>query len=311
MALQTGIYTHPVMLTHDTRQHPEQIARLQSIQAVLSDSEIVKVVHASDLVVDDILLAIHTPEQIRLVKKLAAEGGGALDPDTYVSEGSYEAAIKAVALSCTAVDDVIGRRFRNGFCAVRPPGHHATEDLSMGFCLFNNVAAAASYAKSRYGVGRILIVDWDVHHGNGTQDIFYEDDGVYFFSMHRFPFYPGTGDTYETGRGKGLGFTKNLPVAFGTGRKVIVQNFCLALESICDRFKPELILLSAGFDAHYLDPIGSLGLETEDFLALSQAVVAAADTYAEGRLVSVLEGGYHLGALTACVEAHIGALSSL
>jgi acetoin utilization deacetylase AcuC-like enzyme len=208
------------------------------------------------------------------------------------------------------VDAVLKGTDSNALCLVRPPGHHATPTRSMGFCLFNNIALAARHAKTAHGLTKILIVDWDVHHGNGTQDIFYEDPEVAFFSIHRFGqgFYPGTGDKDEIGRGKGEGFTFNEPVRYGTSRKDYHSRFTSMLEKAADKIKPELVLLSAGFDAHKDDPIGSLGLETEDFAVLTRQVLAVAKTHAKGRLVSCLEGGYNLEALAESVQLHLAGL---
>jgi acetoin utilization deacetylase AcuC-like enzyme len=178
----------------------------------------------------------------------------------------------------------------------------------MGFCLFNNVALAAAHAVQKHELGRVLVVDFDVHHGNGTQDIFYESPAVYFFSIHRYPFYPGTGAAHETGTGAGLGTKFNVPVPFGTARKTYLEQFQTTLEQAATRARPELILISAGFDAHRADPVGSLGLETEDFEPLTRLVVEAADQFCQGRIVSVLEGGYNVHALAESVECHMRAL---
>jgi acetoin utilization deacetylase AcuC-like enzyme len=196
---------------------------------------------------------------------------------------------------------------RTALCLVRPPGHHATPTVSMGFCLFNNIALAAHHARTAHNLTRLLIVDWDVHHGNGTQDIFYEDPQVMFFSIHRYGqgFYPGTGAESETGRGRGLGYTRNAPIRYGTSRKDYHARFTSALEKAAEKIKPELVLVSAGFDAHRLDPIGSLGLEADDFAVLTRQVLAVARTHAAGRLVSCLEGGYHLDALAESVQRHL------
>jgi acetoin utilization deacetylase AcuC-like enzyme len=195
-------------------------------------------------------------------------------------------------------------------CLVRPPGHHATPTRSMGFCLFNNVALAANHARTAHKLDRVLIVDWDVHHGNGTQDIFYEDGRVTFFSIHRYGrgFYPGTGAADDTGKGQGLGHVFNAPIAFGTSRKDYHAAFTRALAKAAEKSKPELVLVSAGFDAHAKDPIGSLGLEVEDFVTLTKEVLEVAKTHAKGRLVSCLEGGYNLEALAGSVQAHLETL---
>jgi acetoin utilization deacetylase AcuC-like enzyme len=188
---------------------------------------------------------------------------------------------------------------------VRPPGHHALTDQAMGFCLLANAALAARVAIDELGLDRVLIVDWDVHHGNGTQAIFWEDPQVAFFSMHRYPFYPGTGAADETGTGRGLGTTLNLPIMFGTGRQEILSAFTSAVEKLADQNRPQLVIISAGFDAHRLDPVGSLQLESEDFAALASVVRDVAETHAHGRIVSVLEGGYRPQSLAESILAHL------
>jgi acetoin utilization deacetylase AcuC-like enzyme len=248
---------------------------------------------------------------ISRAKQLAAHGGGRLDTDTLMSADSFQVALAAAGACVAAVDAVVAGHANNAICLVRPPGHHATPNESMGFCLFNNIALAARHARDKHGLSRILIVDWDVHHGNGTQDIFYEEPTVCFFSIHRYGngFYPGTGGADETGRGPGLGHIINAPVRYGTSRKEYLASFRAHLEKAAGKLKPELVLLSAGFDAHARDPIGSLGLETEDFITLTKEVLDVAKTHAQGRLVSCLEGGYDLTALADSVEAHLTILS--
>jgi acetoin utilization deacetylase AcuC-like enzyme len=214
----------------------------------------------------------------------------------------------ACGTAVDAVERVIAGEDTTAFCAVRPPGHHAVPNGAMGFCLLGNAAIAARTAIQRLGLNRVLVVDWDVHHGNGTQDVFYEDGQVGFFSAHRFPFYPGTGRKIETGRGAGLGTTFNLPLQFGTSRKDYLSAFEGMLTDAADHMKPELVILSAGFDAHADDPIGSLGLETEDFETLTRLVQQVAATHANDRLVSILEGGYNLQRLAECVELHLKTL---
>jgi len=194
---------------------------------------------------------------------------------------------------------------QRALCLVRPPGHHALAGNPMGFCLFNNVAAGARVAIDEFELQRVLIVDWDVHHGNGTQATFWEDSQVAFFSAHRYPFYPGTGAADETGAGEGLGTTCNLPIRFGISRKDYVAGVRAQLERFADKIEPQLVFISAGFDSHRADPIGSLGLEREDFAPLTQLVLDIANTHADGRVVSVLEGGYNPSALTECVTIHL------
>jgi acetoin utilization deacetylase AcuC-like enzyme len=248
---------------------------------------------------------VHEPGHIDRIAVLAARGGGHIDSDTLVSPASYDVAALAAGAACDATRRVLAGESQTALCLVRPPGHHAVAERAMGFCLFSNVAVAAAMARDELGLDRILIVDWDVHHGNGTQDIFYADGRVGFLSIHRWPFYPGTGDGEETGTGDGLGATINLPVAFGTPRPAYHERFASALHRLADRLKPELVLISAGFDAHRADPIGSLGLEVEDYAALTRVVRDVANTHADGRIVSVLEGGYNPPVLAECVEEHL------
>jgi acetoin utilization deacetylase AcuC-like enzyme len=239
------------------------------------------------------------------VRALAERGGGRIEADTTMSRRSYDVAASAAGAAVAAVDAVLERPRRRAVCLVRPPGHHATREGPMGFCLFNNVALAAQRAITQHKLDRILIVDWDVHHGNGTQDIFYTDPRVMFFSIHRYPFYPGTGAADEIGAGPGLGFTRNEPITFGTPRDVFRARFETALAESATKIRPQLVLISAGFDAHAQDPIGSLGLEIEDFVIMTQSVIDVANTQADGHVVSVLEGGYNVPILAECIAAHL------
>ncbi|HJT77723.1 MAG TPA: histone deacetylase [Gemmataceae bacterium] len=305
----TLLYTDPLFLRHDTGPHVEIPDRLRAITARLEQSGLVGRCTPGTYqpLTEDAVARLHSRAQIERVKQLAAHGGGHLDPDTVVSPDSFTVALAAAGACAAAVDAVLRGPSRNALCLVRPPGHHATPTRSMGFCLLNNIALAAQHARTAHGLSRVLIVDWDVHHGNGTQDIFYDDPEVLFFSIHRFGrgFYPGTGDADETGAGRGLGYTLNMPVRYGTSRPEYHAAFTRALERAADRIKPELVLLSAGFDAHARDPVGSLGLETEDFGPLTRQVLDVANTHADGRLVSCLEGGYNLGALAESVQLHL------
>jgi acetoin utilization deacetylase AcuC-like enzyme len=305
----TLLYTDPLFLRHETGPHPETAARLRSITARLTAAGLPAKCAPGNYrpLTEEDVLSLHSERQLRLVQQAAAMGGARIDPDTVVSPESYGVALAAAGACGAAVDAVVRGPERNALCLVRPPGHHATPTRSMGFCLFNNVALAARQARHAHGLGRLLIVDWDVHHGNGTQDLFYDDPGVMFFSIHRYGhgFYPGTGAADETGQGRGLGYTLNAPVPYGAARKDYHAAFRAFLERAADRIRPELVLLSAGFDAHARDPIGSLGLETEDFAELTRQVLDVARTHAGGRLVSCLEGGYHLDALAESVQVHL------
>lgn len=303
----TLLYYDRCFLRHDTGAHPECADRLRRIAERLEESGLDgRCQHPTwEPVPRRRLARIHWPGYIDQVRALAESGGGELDADTVVSMASYEVALQAAGAVCDAVQRVVRGEDTTALCLVRPPGHHALARRAMGFCLFNNVAVAARMAIEELGLERVLIVDWDVHHGNGTQAVFWEDPRVGFLSIHRWPFYPGTGLEDETGAGAGLGYTLNLPVAYGTPRAEYLARFTRALERFADRVKPELVLVSAGFDAHRLDPIGDLGLEVEDFAALTSRALEVAEVHASGRLVSVLEGGYHLQAIAEGVEAHL------
>jgi acetoin utilization deacetylase AcuC-like enzyme len=309
----TLLYYDPRFLDHDTGQHPEQPERLRQLIRHLDQTGIAEKCErptwqpASRLR----LSAVHEPGHIDRIAAIAAQGGGRLDPDTIASRASFDVAALAAGAACDAVDRVLSGDDKTALCIVRPPGHHALPERAMGFCLLNNIAVAARVARDEYHLDRVLIVDWDVHHGNGTQDMFYADGNIGFFSAHRWPFYPGSGDTDETGTGDGLGATRNLPVTFGTARSDYKDRFRRELENFATRTRPQLVLISAGFDAHREDPIGSLGLEVEDFADLSQTVLDVANVHAEGRIISLLEGGYNPPILARCVEAHMQKLLSM
>jgi acetoin utilization deacetylase AcuC-like enzyme len=306
----TLLYTDPRFLDHDTRRHPERAERLRKISAHLATTGVDVQCAAPTWQPASLerIGRVHQLDYIESIAVLAARGGGRPESDTVVSPASFEVARLAAGAAADAVDRVLQGEDRSALCLVRPPGHHALPDRAMGFCLFNNVAVAARVATDEHQLDRVLIVDWDVHHGNGTQDMFYADGRVGFFSAHRWPFYPGTGAEDETGTGDGLGATRNLPVVFGTSRDKYRELFRLELEQLAARIRPQLVLLSAGFDAHREDPIGSLGLEVEDFAALTQIVRDVAAVHAGGRLVSILEGGYNPTRLAECVEAHLAGL---
>lgn len=306
------LYTDPCFLNHETGQHPECPARLRSISARLKKTDLPEKFEAGRIrdATPEQLMRVHSAQHVKRVRLFAEGGGGRIESDTTVSRQSYDVALKAAGTACEAVDQVLGGKHAQACCLVRPPGHHALPSDPMGFCLFNNVAVAAQHAIEKHRLNRVLVVDWDVHHGNGTQDIFYEDEQVSFFSAHRSPFYPGTGEASETGSGKGLGTIFNLPLEFGLARKDYFKAFEAVLNDAVSRSRPELILISAGFDAHRLDPIGSLGLESEDFGELTKLVLAAAAGYCQGRCVSLLEGGYNVDALAESVEQHLTVLAS-
>jgi acetoin utilization deacetylase AcuC-like enzyme len=264
------------------------------------------------------LEAVHTPAyitKVRLaVERLRERAGEDADPvkfatDVYISPGSYTAATLAAGAPLVALDAIGEGRAHNGYALVRPPGHHARPAQAMGFCLFNNVAVAARYAQKRWGWQKVLIVDYDVHHGNGTQEIFYEDPDVVYFSTHQFPWYPGTGASTEMGEGAGEGATINVPLPPGSGWSVYDPIFRQVLWPVADRMKPDLVLLSAGFDAHWMDPLGDMRLCNADFSDLTLEVAEIADRYCDGRLVVVQEGGYHLDAVAQCMATTLVALA--
>jgi acetoin utilization deacetylase AcuC-like enzyme len=246
---------------------------------------------------------------VERLRSAALLGGGHLDPDTYLNADSYQAALLAAGGLLNVVNFVLRGQADNGFALVRPPGHHALVHWGMGFCLLANVAIAARWAQDRYGVERILIVDFDVHHGNGTQEIFYKDPSILFFSTHQFPYYPGTGAAPEIGEGQGEGATINVPFPAHVGDKSYLGAFQRILAPAARAFQPELILLSAGFDAHWLDPLASMRLSISGYTQLIQELMALADELCQKRLVCVLEGGYHLQVLAHCILSALRALS--
>ena len=304
----TLLYCDDLFLKHIPGvPHPERPQRIDRARGRLEKAGIDRqcVFGKADPIEREKLLRLHSTRQVELAEATCKAGGGHLDNDTPVSPRSFDAALLAAGCGIAAVDEVLAGNARNAFCMVRPPGHHATPTRSMGFCLFDNIALAAAHAIDKHELTRILIVDWDVHHGNGTQDAFYDDPRVLFFSAHRYPFYPGTGAANETGAGKGAGYTINMPVAYGTEPAEYRQRFERTLQQAVDRIKPELVLISAGFDAHRLDPIGSLDLEVADFVALGKMVLDSADAHCSGRVVSMLEGGYDVDVLAECIEQHV------
>lgn len=289
--------------------HPEAPGRILAVIDALESSGLAAecpLVPAREANDDEIRL-VHGDAYLRKVlAEVDGRGSGQLTTgDTQYGPASLPVARSAVGGVLNAVDGVLGGKWRNAFCAVRPPGHHATPDRGMGFCLFNNVAIAARHAQQKHGVERVAIVDWDVHHGNGTQDVFYEDGSVFFFSTHQHPWYPGTGSKDETGAGAGRGTTLNLPLPAGSGMAEIGAAFRGPFAAKMRDFKPELVLVSAGFDSRRGDPLGQFTLEDEDFAELTRLLLELAESSAGGRLVSVLEGGYNQAGLAKAVVRHL------
>ena len=307
----TSLIYDDIYLKHDTgANHPENAMRIKNTIEYLRSASIwqkldLKKPRAATI---EEVSTVHTINQIEEVAEIAKAGGGYLDPDTHVSPDSYEAALYASGALLTAIDLVMDKKTDNVFCLVRPPGHHSTPAKAMGFCLFNNVAIAAKYIQSEYNLDRVAIIDWDVHHGNGTQDVFYDDPSVLFFSMHKYPFYPGTGAKEETGEGSGSGFTINVPLSYNIEPQEYLEIFDEILKKRVKSFNPQFVLISSGFDAYRLDPISGLSLEASDFNALTKLTRNIANDCCEGRIVSCLEGGYHLLDLPKCIEAHLDGL---
>jgi acetoin utilization deacetylase AcuC-like enzyme len=303
----TLLYYDPLFLEHGSTRHPERPERLVQIMRHLERTGLAARCQRPEWrpASEAQLSAIHDPGYVASIEAYSRAGGGRIEEDTVCSPKSYDAARLAAGAVCDAVARVVTGDDAQALCLVRPPGHHALADAAMGFCLFGNVAAGARMAVRQLGLNRVLVVDWDVHHGNGTQAMFWDDPQVGFLSIHRWPFYPGTGRGDETGSGDALGTKANLPVEFGTPRAAYLDRFRSALDYLAGKIRPELILVSAGFDAHRDDPVGSLGLETEDYLPMTEAVLDVADAYAGGKVVSVLEGGYNTGVLAGCVALHL------
>ena len=302
-----ALYTHPACLEHNPgRGHPECPARLAAVIEALRHAYPHLQWHESPAASRSQLARVHTDALIADVLDVPIHGLQRLDADTAMSAQSPEAALRAAGAALAAVDAVIAGEAQRAFCATRPPGHHATADTAMGFCLFNNVAVAAAHALEQHGLARVAIADFDVHHGNGTQDIFAADPRVLYLSSHQSPLYPGTGAAAE----HGVGNIVNAPLPPRSGSDAFRAAWMQHLLPALDAFGPELLLVSAGFDAHRLDPLADMNLEADDYAWITRELCALADRHAQGRVVSLLEGGYSLTALRECSVAHAGALLS-
>ena len=306
----TGLYYSEVCLRHETGDHPESRRRLEAIMARLRGARGLEgVVYLEPRPVELALVrSVHAQAYIDRVVRLVQSGGGWLDPDTIVSPGTLDAALHAAGGVVDAAVAVCSGRLRNGFVAVRPPGHHATATAGMGFCIFNNVAIAARHLLDEGLVCRVAVVDFDVHHGNGTQDIFYEDPSVLYFSVHQMPLYPGTGRYSETGRGPGEGYTVNVPLPPGVGD----DGYDYVMEAVLDpavrRYRPGILLVSAGYDAHWRDQLAGMRLTVPGYRRMVERLRALAEELCNGRMVCVLEGGYGLQALSSAVDATVRVL---
>jgi len=317
----TGFLLHPASPLHDPGWgHPEHQGRLRALSSAISKDMLALHEKVAQLearsATEEELLRVHSQEHLDRIRQvvdqaMVEERSVPIDSDTLVSEASWDAAVGSSGAVLAAVDAIDQGFVRNAFVATRPPGHHATRDRVMGFCLVNHVAVAARYVQAEKIGERVLIVDWDVHHGNGTQDIFYEAEDVFYLSLHLYPHFPGTGSAEEEGAGAGEGTTLNVPLPHGTSREAYVDRFRVALESVASRFSPDFVFISSGFDVLAGDPLGGLELEPEDLFHLTRDVLALADVTAHGRVLGLLEGGYVPGRVGAGTVSVLRALAGL
>ncbi|MDP6216762.1 MAG: histone deacetylase [SAR324 cluster bacterium] len=313
--MKTGLYTNPIFLEHNTGQHPENANRLRAILDKLESDKLMGKfkVEAGRTATSAEIKMLHTEKLISEVETASESGAQTLHTrDCVISAQTYKASLHAVGSVLDAALEVAERRLDNAFCAVRPPGHHAEFDTAMGFCFFNNIALAAEFLSREMGFQRILIIDFDVHHGNGTQHFFEERSDIFFVSMHQDPrtCYPGTGFAKENGRGVGTGYTLNIPVPPGIEDAEYLQIFSTDVKPKLEEYNPDFVLISAGFDAHRDDPLASLNLTESTFKKLSFELKRLAEQTAGGRMLSILEGGYDLNALSSCVSEHLQILAS-
>lgn len=305
--MTTLLFTHPASLRHVTPEgHPERVDRIRAVNQVFESPHFRDIARReAPLGREEDILRAHAPEHLRRIKAIApAEGFEYLDADTAMSPGTLEASLRAVGAATAAVDAVFAGEADNAFCALRPPGHHAESRRAMGFCFFNHAAIAAHYARHAHGAERVAVIDFDVHHGNGTQEIFWSEPDLFYGSTHQMPLYPGTGSVHETGAGNIF----NAPLRAGDGSEQFRAAMATRILPALDAFAPDLVIVSAGFDAHHRDPLGSLQLTEEDFAWITLQLMEAAEIHCGGRIVSVLEGGYDLRGLAASAGIHVQAL---
>ena len=311
---KTGILKDKRYIDHDMgAYHPESPQRLEAIYEMLEESDMkgLFVEIPGRKAKKEELELIHSPEYIDLIASSDGKDSVYLDGDTRTSSGTYTAALLAAGGLCEAVSTVNSGRLKNAFCLVRPPGHHAERSRAMGFCIFNNIAIGARYARKYLGLQRIIIVDWDLHHGNGTQHSFEDDPSILYLSTHQYPFYPGTGSYHETGTGKGEGFTINVPLSTGYGESDYIAIFERLLKPVSLEFKPDMILVSAGFDIHEKDPLGGMDVTSEGFAGIMASIMDTADLCCGGKIVIALEGGYHVKGQRDSVKAVLKELSGI
>ena len=305
--MKTGLITSDTYQNHDTGPgHPEQIARVSVINENFKKLKNKNILWKKPSIIsEDIIKGAHDSKYIELVKNsFPSKGFSSLDGDTIISPGSKNATFDAAGSIIAAIDGVQNREFKNAFCSVRPPGHHSNQNKAAGFCIFNNVAIGANYLLKKYKYKKIAIIDFDVHHGNGTQDIFYENENVLFISTHQYPYYPGTGSENEKGKFNNI---FNIPLPAGTNSNEYLNAFEFALKRLKE-FKPEFVLISAGFDGHQSDPLAQLKLQTDDFYEITKRILETTKKFCNGKVVSILEGGYDLQALRDSTKRHVDAL---
>ena len=305
--MKTGLISSDTFQNHDTGPgHPEQIARVTVIIENLKKFNNKNILWKKPSIIsDEIIKDVHDTKYINLIKNsIPTKGFSSLDGDTIISPGSKNATFDAAASIITAIDGVQNKEFRNAFCNVRPPGHHCNQNKAAGFCILNNIAIGAKYLLNKYKCKRVAIIDFDVHHGNGTQDIFYENENVLFISTHQYPYYPGSGAEYEKGKFNNI---LNIPLPAGTNSEEYLSAFEHALKKLKE-FKPEFVLVSAGFDSHVRDPLAQFQLETEDFYTITKRILEASKNFCNGKVISILEGGYDLQALQDSTKRHVDAL---